>query len=71
MIEHLSNPDSHRKRVRRISLADEGTSEGYDHLSPEQRILMVWPLALTAWKFKDPNGVQSRLSRHVGRVERR
>ena len=45
--------------------------DDYDRLSPEQRVLMVWPLTLTAWKFKDPNVVQPRLSRHVGRIERR
>jgi len=62
---------SHRNTVRKITLAEEGMTNDYGSFTPEQRVLMVWPLTLTAWKFKDPNGVQRRLPRHVGRVERR
>lgn len=66
------NSRADRRIIRKITLAEEGQSDDYARFSPEQRVLMVWPLTLTAWKFKDPNGgVQSRLPRNVVRFERR
>ncbi len=63
-------PTGNREIVRKTTLAQEGQGEDYSHLTPEQRVLMVWPLTQTAWRFKDPHGIQSRFPRHVGRVER-
>ena len=60
-----------RQVIKKISLADEGRANDYSHLTPEERLRMVWSLTLTAWRFKEPHGFQSRLSRHVGRFERR
>ncbi len=39
--------------------------------TPAECLLMVWPLTLTAWDFKEPNVAQPRLERHVTRVIRR
>ncbi len=60
-----------RHIVRKISLEDEGLDDGYSNFTAEERVLMVWPITLTAWKFKEPNGFESRLQRHVARIERR
>ena len=67
-----SNQPSNRSIIRKGSLQDEGRPDpNVLAMTFEQRVLMVWPLTLTAWKFKEPNGVQQRLQRHVARVERR
>ena len=63
--------NSHRQIVRKSTLLEEEGSVDYQNLTREQRVLMVWPLTLGAWKFKEPNGFQPRLQRHVVRVERR
>lgn len=70
-MSETSLPNPNRQIVRKTTLDDEGVLNDYAGFTPEQRLLMVWPITLTAWKFKDPHGVQQRLQRHVGRVERR
>lgn len=62
---------AHRQIARKISLFEEGNDSIYSQMTAEQRVLMVWQLTLTAWKFANPNGFESRLQRHVTRVERR
>jgi hypothetical protein len=39
--------------------------------TPEERIEMMWPLAVQAWAFKGEDVSESRLQRHVVRVIRR
>jgi len=66
------NQTSNRSIIRKVTLQDEGRPDpNVLAMTFEQRVLMVWPLTVTAWKFKDPNGFQQRLQRHVARVERR
>jgi hypothetical protein len=60
-----------RRTLRKLSLSEEGSELVYSEMTPEQRVLMVWPLTLTAWKFAWPNGFEPRLQRHVSRIERR
>ena len=61
-----------RSFVRKTTLSEQGNDHDYyASLTPEQRVAMVWPLTITAWKFAQPDGFESRLSRHVARVERR
>jgi hypothetical protein len=60
-------PTGNREIVRKTTLAQEGQGEDYSHLTPEQRVLMVWPLTQTAWRFKDPHGIQSRFPRRWSR----
>ena len=48
----------------------QGKDVGVLHATPADRILMVWPLTLVAWEFKEPNVVQPRLQRHVVRIVR-
>lgn len=66
-----NNQPKNRQIVRKVSLDEEGTYDIYSSFTPAQRFLMVWPITLSAWSFKEPNGFESRLQRHVGRIERR
>jgi hypothetical protein len=69
---HMSSTSdrSARKIVRTLALSEEGSETVYSELTAEQRVLMVWPLTLTAWKFAKPDGFEPRLQRHVARIER-
>ena len=40
-------------------------------MTPEQRLEMVWPLTLEAWRFMGKPVDELRLQRHVVRVVRR
>lgn len=73
MIDEQQSPDNSPRSmvVRKIPLAQEGITPEYAQLTPAERILMVWPLTLTAWRFAKPNGFEHRLQRHVVRIERR
>ena len=66
-----SLPRMDRSVVKLTTLDQQGSDSGVPHATPAERLLMVWPLTLTAWAFKEPNVVQSRLQRHVARVIRR
>lgn len=57
--------------VRKLSLSEEGSEVVYSNMTAEERVLMMWPLTLTAWKFAKPDGFEPRLQRHVTRIERR
>lgn len=59
-----------RSVVKRTTLDQQGKDVGVLHATPADRILMVWPLTLVAWEFKEPNVVQPRLQRHVVRIVR-
>ena len=39
--------------------------------TPQERLLMMWPLTVQAWAFKGEDIRESRLPRHVVRVARR
>lgn len=60
-----------RQIVHKISLLDEGNDAIYSQMTAAERVRMVWPLTLTAWKFAKPDGFESRLQRHVTCIERR
>jgi hypothetical protein len=60
--------------TRKMTLDQEG-QEPVVGTSPEERLEMMWPLALQAWEFASwdrPSGAshESRLRRDVGRVIR-
>lgn len=40
----------------------------YAHLSPEERVGMMWELTQTAWAFMGHPDVDPTLQRHIGRV---
>jgi hypothetical protein len=70
-IVNQNTNSSNRQVLRKLDLSEEGTERIYSKLTAEQRVLMVWPLTLTAWKFAKPNGFEPRLQRNVSRIERR
>lgn len=59
-----------RTNVKRTTLDQQARDAGVPAATPVERVMMVWPLTLTAWAFKEPNVVQPRLQRHVVRTIR-
>jgi hypothetical protein len=59
-----------RTIVKPSTLDEQGVDSGVSEATPVERLMMVWPLTLTAWAFKEPNVVQPRLQRHVVRTIR-
>ena len=61
-----------QKRIIRIQkLSEQGTESDLEHTTSEERIGMMWQLALDAWAFKGENVVESRLPRHTVHILRR
>lgn len=48
MAEHS---DTSRQAVIRSTLADQGSDDVLLHLSPAERIKMVWPITKDCWAF--------------------
>ena len=65
-----SFPRMDRTIVERSTLDQQGRDAGVTAATAAERILVVWPLTITAWAFKEPNVVQPRLQRHVVRTIR-
>ncbi len=65
-----SLPRVDRSVANQSTLEEQGRESGLPDVTPADRFLMVWPLTLAAWAFKEPNVVQPRLQRHVVRVIR-
>ena len=63
-------PRMDRTIVKRTTLEEQGKGAGMLDATHVERVQMVWPLTLTAWKFKEPNVAQPRLQRHVVRTIR-
>jgi len=58
------------KTLRVQSLAAQGTEDDLKDTTVAERIEMMWQLALDAWAFKGEPVLESRLPRHVVRLER-
>ena len=58
-------PDRSHYRTRKMSLSEEGSESDLLHLTPSERVAMVWPLTVQAWTFKDGTWNESRLRRDV------
>ncbi len=56
--------------VRVSHLKLQGTEKDFADTTPAERIGMVWPLTLDAWAFRGMTDAQSRLPRHLVRVQR-
>ncbi len=57
--------------VKKTRLRDAPeASKSPSHTSPEERVMMVWPITMQAWAFKDTNFHESRLCRDVVRTIR-
>jgi hypothetical protein len=57
--------------VRKSTLAQQGCENDLNHLSPSERMEMVWPLTISAWAMKGEDIASQRLQRHVECVKRR
>ena len=66
-----SIPPMDRAITKLTTLDKQGCDSGVPKATPAERLLMVWPLTLTGWQFKEPNIAQPRLQRHVARAVRR
>jgi hypothetical protein len=67
------DPEATRRRrsVARIStLAEQGEEADLVGTTVEERLAMMWPLALDAWAFMG-KPVEPRLPRHLVRILRR
>lgn len=63
--------DDRSTRVVRVSrLEDQGTEDDVSHLTPGERIMMVWELTKTAWDFMG-EPFDEPMRRDVVRVIRR
>ena len=61
--------DSNRQIVRKSTLTAQGKEDDLRDTTPEERLNMMWQLALNAWAMKGEK-VEPRLPRHVVRVIR-
>lgn len=60
-----------RTLVRKIPLGQSTDNEDLKGKSPEQRLGMMWQLALDAWSLRENCDVEPRLQRHVVVLTRR
>ena len=65
----LAVRDRSQYPVRKLSLRDH-SSDNAAHLSPSERVALVWTLSLQAWQFKEPTFRESRLRRDIVRTLR-
>jgi hypothetical protein len=70
-IPAMSESDRRMLRVRRARLEDQGAEDDLAGSTVEERLNMMWQLALDAWAFKGELVVEPRLPRHVVRLIRR
>jgi hypothetical protein len=61
---------ANRDQVRITSLSEQGKDADYAHLTPAERIGLMWGLAVDAWAFLGEDVAESRFQRHVVRVIR-
>jgi len=65
----MSGAERTKIRVRPLGEAEQGSDLA--HLTPGERMELMWQLAVDAWTFKgEPEHAESRLQRHVVRVRR-
>jgi hypothetical protein len=67
------DPEAIRRRrsvVRISTLAEQGEEADLVGTTVEERLAMMWPLALDAWAFMG-KPVEPRLPRHIVRILRR
>lgn len=65
----MTDRSEYEVRIRR--LADQGDEDDLRGTTMAERIEMMWQLAVDAWSFQEGFDVESRLPRHVVRIERR
>ena len=59
-----------RVAIRVIRPGDPEPRDPVRDLTPQERLAMMWPLALDAWEFMGEPVIEPRLPRHIVRVLR-
>ena len=60
-----------QKKVVLRRLGDQDMEDDTLQMTPEERILTMWQLALDSWSFTGRQDAQSRFQRHIVSVMRR
>jgi hypothetical protein len=55
-------------RIR--GLHERTADTDFEGMTPTERVGMMWQLALDAWAFQGSGDAESRLSRHIVRIQR-
>ena len=63
--------DEPNRTIRVSRLSDQGAERDLAHTTPEERIGMMWQLAVDAWAFMGEDADESRFQRDVVRLIRR
>jgi hypothetical protein len=66
-------PRERRRRypVRKTTLQQQDADSDLENTTPAERLGMMWQLTLDAWTFTGQPLAESRLPRHLVRVQRR
>ena len=56
--------------VRIRGLYERAEDNDFEGMTPAERVGMMWQLALDAWAFQGSGDAESRLLRHIVRVQR-
>lgn len=65
-------PEHENRRILRVKrLHEQDREDELVRATPAERLAMVWPLTVDAWAFLDQARAQSRLQRHIVRLQRR
>ncbi len=56
--------------VRIRGLYERTEDDDFEAMTPAERVGMMWQLALDAWAFQGSGGAESRLPRHIVRIQR-
>jgi hypothetical protein len=62
--------DAGRQFLRKTTLSEQGKEDDLRDTTAEERLKMMWQLAVDAWAMKGEK-VEPRLPRHIVRVIRR
>jgi len=66
----MGDTHANRQIVRKSTLSEQGKENDLRDTTAEERLKMMWQLALDAWAMKGEK-VEPRLPRHVVRIIRR
>jgi hypothetical protein len=62
--------DDDRQFERKLTLREEGRNNDLRHLTVEERLGMMWQLAVDAWALRGESASEQEFHRHVERLVR-
>jgi hypothetical protein len=62
--------DANRQIERKLTLHEEGRDNDLCHLTVEERLGMMWQLAVDAWAMRGERASEQEFHRHVERLVR-